>query len=250
MNKKCPNCGFINFVHAEACRKCEAVMSEIPAQSAYDFAPTYRGGVNAYTAPYPTKSGSTVLKVLACVGVGLVVLALFSAWSVAVISRKKNVKWIEYRPDGMNFTVMMPNTPSRLEPILTPVADGNMSNHRYISTVPGQGVAMFVFVDYMGPVFEKEDAEEGLNAELNGFVQRTNSTLISKTKITYQGIPGIEFEMSPPAGMATKASRSYGKMFLSLNRLYIFSITASEGSALLAGKDKFLNPKLPPNPFG
>ena len=245
-NRKCHYCGFINFVYAEVCKKCKAILGEIPAQSGYDFSQTYRGGVNAYAAPYPTKSVSPVMKVLACVGAAVVLLAFFGALGAGVIiNRKRKVNWTEYRPDGLNFTVMMPNEPKRLEPVLTPLPNGNMSNHRYISIVSGQGVAMFCFVDFSGDVFGKEEAEAGLDAELSSFLQRTNATLISKTKITYQGMPGIEFEMSPPESMSTKRSRSYGKMFLSMSRLYLLSITASEGSDLLAGKDKFLNPQVP-----
>jgi predicted RNA-binding Zn-ribbon protein involved in translation (DUF1610 family) len=250
MNKKCPNCGFINFIHAEACRKCETNLSCEDGPSIYDAPTTYRGGVDGYRQAYPTRSGSTALKVVGIVVVCVIMLGVFSALAFTRISGKRKVKWIEYHPDGANLTVMMPNKPSRLEPILTPLPSGTMSNHRYISIVSGQGTVMFCFVDFSGQMFEKDQVEQGLNDELDSFVQATKSTLISKKQISYGGLQGIEFEMSPPAELSSKASRSYGKMFLSMSRLYVFSITAAEGSDLLAGKDKFLNPQLPPGPLG
>ena len=250
MNKKCPNCGFINFVSAEACRKCETILPETINQSFYDDGPAYRGGVNAYHQPYPTKRKFSLVKALVFVLVGLVVMATVSGWVLLTLSRKANkIKWVEYHPDGLNFTVMMPNKPTRLEPVLTALPTGSMSNHRYISGVSGQGTAMFCFVDFTGTMFESSEAEEALDAELTDFLNRTNSTLVAKRSISYQGMPGLEFEVSPPAGVTPRVIRGYGKMFLTPTRLYFLSITAAEGTDLHAGKDKFLNPRLPADPF-
>ena len=76
MNKKCPNCGFINFVYAEACHKCETELSETSVRSAYNYSTTYRGGVNANHQPYPTTGGFSLVKGLVCAGVGVIVLAI------------------------------------------------------------------------------------------------------------------------------------------------------------------------------
>lgn len=244
MNKKCPNCGFINFVYAEACHKCETALSETPVRSAYDYPATYRGGVNSHSQPYPTKSSFPFLKVLAGAGVVVIVLAIVGAVAIGNLVRYRKVKWIEYRPDGLDFTVMMPSKPTRLEPIVTPLATGNMSNHRHVSGVAGQGTVMLCYVNYTGTLLEMEQAAEALDAELDSFLQRTNATLISKKSITYQGMPGLDFEISPPDNTGPKISRSYGKMFMTPSRFYFLSITATEDSDLFAGKDKFLNPKI------
>lgn len=248
-NKKCPNCGFINFVDAEACRKCETSLISDEAQHAYyDAPPAYRGGVNSYNQPYPTKSGFTFGKVVACVA-GLAVGAILYTMAVGLVRGRANVNWIEYHPDGLEMTIMMPDEPTRVEPVLTPTVGGTMSNHTYASVVPRQGTVIFCFVDYNGLHISDDIAARALDAELSGFVSRTHSTLISKNPITYQGMTGLEFELSPSEELGSKGARSYGKLFVSSSRLYFLSITAGSGTDLLASKDKFLNPKIHPGPL-
>lgn len=248
-NKKCHYCGFINFVQAEACRKCEAVLSDAAEQSVYDRPPTYRGGVNAYSQPYAAKKNFSFLKGFLLSAASLVVVATVLGWG-GFLNRFQRIKWREYHPDGLSFTVMMPNEPTRIEPQLTPLPTGNMSNHTFLATVSGQGTVMFCYVDYTGATIETSRASEALDATLDEFITLTKSTLVAKKSITYQEMPGLEFEVSPPAEGATKVSRGYGKIFFNFNssRLFVLSITANEGSDLLAGKDQFLNPKIPIGP--
>ena len=246
-NKKCSFCGFINFVSAETCRKCEAVLvpaSEAPqnyqAYSGQPAQPYPPGGVS----PYSTKSRFPILKVFAYSFAGLVVLAALSAGGIAFLKNHSRVAWREYHPDGSSATVMMPTEPSRHEPIVTPLPVGTMTNHSFISIVTGQGTAMFCYVDYTGTVFNNEIVPQALDAELNDFLKRTNATLISKKPITYQGMTGLEFEMTPPDNFG-RVHHGYGKLLLTNNRLYFFSIIAAEKSDLFSGKDKFLNPTIP-----
>ena len=248
-NKKCHYCGFINFVHAEACRKCEAVLGDASEQSIYDRPAAYRGGVNAYNQPYPAQKNFSFLKVFLVSVASLVVVTTVLGWG-GLLNRYQRVKWTEYHPDGLSFTVMMPNEPTSLEPKLTPLPTGNMSNHTFLATVAGQGTVMFCYVDYTGAVIETDRVPEALDATLEEFMTLTKSTLVAKKSITYQEMPGLEFEVSPPAEGSTKISRGYGKIFFNFNssRLFVLSITANEGSDLLAGKEQFLNPKIPLGP--
>jgi len=248
-NKKCHYCGFINFVHAEACRKCEAVLGDAGEQSIYDRPAAYRGGVNAYNQPYPAQKNFSFLKVFLVSVASLVVVTTVLGWG-GLLNRYQRVKWREYHPDGLSFTVMMPNEPTSLEPKLTPLPTGNMSNHTFLATVAGQGTVMFCYVDYTGAVIETDRVPEALDATLEEFMTLTKSTLVAKKSITYQEMPGLEFEVSPPAEGSTKISRGYGKIFFNFNssRLFVLSITANEGSDLLAGKEQFLNPKIPLGP--
>jgi hypothetical protein len=86
--------------------------------------------------------------------------------------------------------------------------------------------------------------EKALDAELNDLLRRTNSTLVSKRSTTLGSFPGLEFEIRPPSNMSSRGEKSYGKMFIARNQLYFLSITATEGSELMRGKDRFLNPTL------
>ena len=247
-NKKCPYCGFINFVDAEVCRKCETSLLFDEAQHAYyEAPPPYRGGVNSYNQPYQTKSSFTVGKAVLCVA-GLVFGAIVYTFGMGLIRGHTKVNWIEYHPDGLEMTVMMPNEPTRVEPVLTPMAGGSMSNHTYASVVPSQGTVVFCFIDYNGIYISDEVVPQALDAELNGFASRTHSTVISKNPINYQGMSGLEFELSPSTELGAKGSRSYGKMFVNSTRLYFLSITAGDGTDLLANKDKFLSPRINDGP--
>ena len=247
-NKKCSFCGFINFVSAETCKKCEAMLvsaSEAPqAGETYYGQPAQRYAPGGVT-PYSSKSRFPILKVVAYVFAGLVVLSALSGGGVALLKSRSKVSWREYHPDGSSATVIMPNEPSRHEPIVTPLPVGTMTNHSYVSIVIGQGTAMFCYVDYTGTVFNNELAAQALDAELNDFLKRTNSTLVSKKPITYQGMTGLEFEMTPSDNLGLRVHHGYGKLLLTINRLYFFSIIAAENSDLFSGKDKFLNPTIP-----
>jgi hypothetical protein len=243
-NKKCPNCGFINFVTAEACRKCETNLSEwgeSDQTSSYDAPPNYRGGTNAYALPYPTKRGTSAGKVFACVG-GLAFGAIVYTFGMGLIRGHANVNWIEYHPAGQSITVMMPNEPTPEEPTRTPLPAGSVSIHMFMSEVSGQGIAGFGYADYEG--VDLSDSSQALEDGLNGLVKKSDSKLVSKTPINYQGLPGLEFEVTPPESAGIKNAHGYGKILLDHNRGYIFIIAASENTALIVGKDKFLNPKM------
>jgi len=246
-NKKCPSCGFINFVQAEACRKCETNLtaSEEGHHTSDNERATYRGNANAYALPYPTRGGLSAGKVFACVG-GLVLGAIVYNVGMGLIRGHAKVNWIEYQPDGQGITVMMPNEPRREEPIPPTLPRGSVSMHAFLSEVRGQGVAAFSYADYSG--VEIDDTSQALDGALNGMMNKSNSKLVSKTPINYQGMPGLEFEFTPPESAGIKNGRGYGKIFLSNNRLYILFISASENTDLIAGKDQFLNPKIPVAP--
>jgi len=246
-NKKCPYCGFINFVDAEACRKCETNLSasEEASQSSYDEPRAYRGGVNSYNSRPPVKRGFTAAQAVFCI-VGLVFGGIVYRVGKGVITGHSRVNWIEYRPEGASITVMMPNEPMREEPTVTPFVGGSVSIHSFTSAVEGQGVAAFAYADYSG--VELDDASRALEGGLNGLLTKSKSTLVSKNLINYQGMPGMDFEVTPPQEAGVKNARAYGKLLLSDNRLYIAFITASENTDLLAGKDKFLNPTISARP--
>jgi len=247
-NKKCPYCGFINFVDAEVCRKCETnlMAEEESYQTSDNERPVYRGGVNSYRQPYQAKSAWTLGKVVACIA-GLLFGGVFYTVAVRpIVWGRGGVDWIEYHPDSLPVTVMMPNVPTREEPVLTPLPSGRVSLHAFTSVVPGQGVAGFAYAEFFG--VDLSDTSQALDNGLNGLLTKSNSTLVSKTKINDDGMPGLEFEVTPPESAGIKNARGYGKLFISGDRLYLLFITASENTDLLAGKDKFLNAKFEPRP--
>ena len=244
MNQKCPYCGFINFVEAEACRKCETVLKQLPDDSAFNDRTTYRGGVSSNRQPYKTGGGFTLGKLVLCIA-GLLAGSIF--YVVAIRPHvldlfKEKCEWTEFRPDDTQFTVTMPGKPTKVNPRTLPELQP-VVQHSFTSEVTGQGAAAFVFFDFAEPR-DMSKSEQMLNSVLDGALKNSESTLISKKLITYYGMAGLEFECVPPLKTFEKPARGYGKVFLNSNRIYELFIAGVEDSELLAGKDRFLNPQL------
>lgn len=240
-NKKCPYCGFINFVTAEACRKCETVLTESPHGSGYDDRRTYRGA-SSYNTPYKAKSGFSFKKVLTAVAV-LMFGATIYAWATGIIPGRAKINWIEYHPDGLPITVMMPNKPERFEPAVMSIpGGGTISQHQYTATVPDQGSVMFSFADVSGRFLNRADMPRYSEAVLQTILPQLNAALVSKSPIEYQGMPGLEFEIKS----LDDDERGYGKLFVSSTRMYVLIIAGHERTNLMADKEKFLNPQITP----
>lgn len=270
-NKKCSSCGFINFITAEVCKKCEAPLAapvealtapvQVPraapseAPPAAEYADPQAPPVDAnysiyndlyarpaYQAPYPTKSSFPVGKVI--LGI-IVVIAIMTTlnYKYNLLGRWR-IHWIEYHPESLNITVMMPNHVTRIEPVETPFPSGKMTNHSFTSVVPGQGSVVFCFVEFRssgGGLLSEETMTRALDAELNDWVQRTNSHLISKKEIMYGGMKGLDFVTEPPDDTSPRVTRAYGRMLLNSSRLYFLAIAAVEGTELYSSRDKFLD---------
>jgi len=237
-NKRCPNCGFINFLKDESCRKCNTPLAdsgfseEVPGY-AYGFQNRYE----------PPKKSFPVLKVFLGVFFGLIVFAVLTGAGVSLLLTSK-VEWRPFRPAGAAVTVNMPKEPKVHDPIVTPMPGVTLTNHMFTATVGGQGSAMYCFVDFSADLSViRASYSKLLDGELNDLVTRTNSTIVSKQSISVEGNPGLEFELKPPSNSPLSSSaKTFGKMFIAKNQLYLLVITAKEDSQLLTGKDTFLTP--------
>ena len=240
MRKKCTNCGFINFATAEECKKCEAVL---PAPDEFhNTNPVGSPYANAARAPkqsFPVDTLVFVGVVIVVIAVALSAIAGLKLRSSLLSLRKVN--WTEYHPAGLDMTVMMPNEPTKLEPVTTSLAIGSMTNQSFLSNVAGQGQAVFSVINYedAGDSIKPELESRILDAELTEFTRRTSSIPFSKNYVPFKGIVALDFVIQPPSARGAKL---YGRMFMVKNRLYFFAITAKEGSELFEGKEKFLNP--------
>ena len=240
-HKKCSNCGFINFITAEVCRKCE----------------TNLNGVNRpYQVEPPTSgSGFPVFKVLVCSFVGLSLLGglIFLSALAGGVSRmaeptRHKIGWQEFRSaDG--GSVMMPSQTKTQEAIITSTPIGNVTAKVHTSALMGQGSVLFCV--YTLPATRSAANPSGIQHEqlpgilddqLNAVVTNTNSTLVSKKSVILGSNPALEFELRPPGNSNVKAARGFGKLFFVGGHEVLLLITASEGSDLLAEKEVFLNP--------
>jgi len=251
-NKKCPNCGFINFLSDETCRKCETSLDVVGNPETYGQQADGSGYGYQYQAqPYAAqKSGNaTLIKVLAGVGALIVfaVIAVGVVGVVLVVKSHSRIAWQEFRPGEPGLSVMMPGAPTAHEPVVTPLAIGEMKNYMYTSTIIGQGSALFGMVVFPTSFDDnlKIQANKVLEAELDDMLKRTNSTLVSKSSFDEAEIRGLSFEFKPPGNVTPRVDRGFGKMYLTKNRLYFLTIVAKDDSELFAGKEKFLKPTIP-----
>lgn len=263
---KCPNCGFINFIHDEVCRKCSTGLHNAyhqpqSAQQSYQPQPVYAGAGgqyqnygHGYANPNPyqtsgyeseTKSGAPVLKIVLGVVGGLILLSVL--FGGAMLSRQSKVAWRDFSPSGAGITVKMPSEPKAQAPIQTPTQMGTMTNRIYISSITGQGTVMFCHVEFPFTVTDFGEAKitEMLDAEMRNVLKSTNSTLISKKPMTFGGQPALEFDSKVPSNVSSPADKSTVRLYVATNKLYMLVFTAKEGSELMRGKDRFLNPTVP-----
>jgi hypothetical protein len=244
-NKKCPNCGFINFLKDESCRKCNTNL-DAPGQPDESYSGSPYGAAADYHNQYQqpaAKKGFPLLKVFLCIFVGLLVFSALTGAGVRLLKHSAKVEWRGFRPDGASVTVMMPKEPKPHDPVIQTVGFGTITNHMYTATVNGQGSALYIYVDFSINISSPDvPYAKLLDDELNALVKRTNSTLVNKQPITVSGNPGVEFEMKPPDNYELKGARTFGKFFIVKNQLYLLGITATEDSQLFAGKETFLNP--------
>jgi hypothetical protein len=185
---------------------------------------------------FPILAGFLI--VLSCV-------AFMAPFLIAGMLKPGKVAWQDFRPAQGLFAVKMPSAPIAHDPQVKRVGSYTMTNHPYESLVRGQGSTIYVVVDFSPALStERMSYEQMLEAELSSLVTRTSSTLVTKHPTTVNGYSGLEFELKPPENLALSSPKTFGKIFMNSEHLYLVGITASEASELLAGKDDFLNPTL------
>ena len=186
---------------------------------------------------YPVLAG--FLMVLSCVAI----IGTFVVSGVLIGSAK--VAWRDFRAPQTYFTVQMPAEPIVREPVVTQRGPYMMTKRIYESRVAGQGSTLYVIVNYMPPLpTDRVPYEQMLAAEVDAVASATSSTVVSKQSTMVSGrYTGLEVEMKPPANLSLKSPKTFVKLFMNSDQLYLMQITASETSELLAAKDTFLTPQ-------
>ena len=247
-NKMCPSCGVINYAFAAACRKCQANLH--PAGNSVQSG--WQTSGSAYGSGYqyrpPRKRGIPLWIKLSATFGALIVLAFMAIVVVAVLFVKSHSKvaWQEFRPGEPGLSVMMPGEPTAHEPVITPMAAGEMKRYLYTSTVIGQGQVALCVVTF--PVFfdhAKFDVDKVLDGEMDNLLQDTNSTLVSKSSFDEGEVKGLSFEFKPEGKWVADANSGFGKLYLTGNRLYALTIVARKNSELHQNREKFLKATIP-----
>lgn len=246
-NIKCPYCGFINFVTAEVCRKCETVLQATGGAETYQEPAGYRtesGYGSGYSSQrYALAPQKTKVPIFKIIGV-VFLIGVVSAVGLGLLAYNMRIKWQMLQPDGSDLIFWMPGQFTSNDTAATPTPMGIMTKRISVATLSGQGTATLAVVNFSrGFSFSRDMTQEQvLEAELDNFLKATNSTLVSKNLVTVYGMKALEFEMKPgEAGVAN--AKGYGKLILGSSRVYLAALVANEGSSLDRQKDKFLNPE-------
>lgn len=250
-NLRCSNCGFLNFASASSCKRCKAELEtaiaaagnpapfngvatpqwnyqapppwvpptiQTPDQSPYP-PPQYFSNPIAPLPP-PSKNGTTnavlwSLLGLAC-AIGLMIGILWKFGKPA----STQYAWQEYKAPDESFTILMPTKP--VESIENPQAPSGIQLQMHISTADMgvQGAYMVGYVDYPD-TFKKVSSETLLDAAANGAINRSGATLVSKKSITFDGYPGVELEMLPPAEAPPGMGHAFSRIYWLPPRLYM-----------------------------
>jgi hypothetical protein len=249
---KCPNCGFVNFVKYEYCRKCQrALVGGSELSNSGPSAPL------PFQVPPPKSGGGfPIFKVSICSLVGLCLLCglFFLSSAVADGMRRQEpptskIPWREFRPAEQGVGVMMPGE-TKAHQAATPV--DSAEPRTYTSIVVGQGSAMYSVVRIpstfspTNPLGDRpsKQVDKILYDQLSHVLANTNATLVSQKTIYNNSKTawGLEFEIQPPGSSRVAVTRGFGKMFFAGNTLVLLLITAEEGSDLLSEKETFLHP--------
>jgi hypothetical protein len=243
-NKKCPSCGFNNLGWHETCRHCQQSLES--ATAPYEIS---AGSPTPYANQYqsrPAKGGPSPLKILFCIFAGLFGLSVLGTSAGMLLKARTEVNWREFHAPGTKVVVMMPSEPSPMDPIVTPMMAGSMTNRSFSGMIRGQGSYIFCVIEYSFDFNASEDLQQKMiDAELESLVKRTNSTLLKKENLNVNGYRGVQFEMNPPIDLSRESGKSVGRMFLADKRLYLLSLTANTESELFKRRDLFLNVSVP-----
>lgn len=241
-NIKCPYCGFINFVNAEVCRKCETVLNPSDGAESHQEPAGYKSGYGHSAQRYALAPQKTKVPIFKILGV-IVLIGVASAVGLGLLAYNMRVRWEMLQPDGSDLIFWMPGQFTTNDVGPTPTAIGIMTKRMSVSTVPRQGSATLAVVNFSQGFPAGMPKEQVLDAELANVLKATDSKLVSKNFITVHGLQALEFEMIPPSNVGSGNVKGYGKLILGSSRLYLAALVANEGSTLFRQKEKFLNPE-------
>lgn len=239
---RCPNCAFLNFATASACKRCSLPFGsspdEAPAQTNWNpqpYAPNdnyplpTEGGSYfwdqpsfqpGFTPPPVAKSSgaSTVIKVF--VALAVIALVTFVAVPLLLKSKRnnfKNLTWSDYNsPDG-RFSISLPMAPKISERAI-PTPFGNTTAHVVDAQVSLDGGCMVLYTDY--PIQQNISEEDIYEMAIKGAATSQKQMTIGAQKfITLNGHRGMEVELKP--GESRVALAGTLRLFWISPRLYI-----------------------------
>jgi hypothetical protein len=252
-SNRCAACGFLNFATASVCKRCRASLQP-PSDNPYfnSYVAGYYGGYQpapAYGQPpyassyYPvaplpsvSRNAGVNIALLALLGMALAVAAgIWVFWKVGN-NGSANFAWQEYNSEDGSYAIMMPTRPAHFTQTQQSVV-GDLEVHMMAADMHNDGAFMVGHADYPGDSYAVS-ADELLDMSAQGAVNSTEATLLGKKKISLDGHPGLELELSLRKLKGRTVTRVY---WVAPRRIYIMFASAPSSPETNARLATFLN---------
>ena len=259
-NNRCVNCGFLNFASISTCKRCKVAFlaQSLPEQTEAfggytpEWRPAYDSAIHlarpAYqthyfpspVAPLPrsSKNSGTNAVLLSLLGIVVAVAGgLGVLWKFGKPA-PVNYAWYEYRAKDESFTVLMPSPPiESVHAKETPM--GPLDVHMALADMRSEAY-LVGYSDYPES-FRTLSAETILEGAQEGAIGESNSTLVSRKKITLDGYEGIEIEIKPPAGSPSGVGRAFSRIYWAPPRIFITFAGGMDTGETMQRSTKFLD---------
>lgn len=249
---RCAACGFLNFAADSVCKRCRAALqppSDNPyfnsyvagTYGAYQPAPAY--GQPPYSASYypvaplprVSKNAGVNAALVALLGLAVAIaLGIWVFWKVG--NGSANFAWEEYDSKDGSYAIMMPTRPSHMLQTQQSLV-GDLDVHMMVGDMQNRGAFMVGHADYPDD-FTDVSADELLDMAAQGAVNSSESTLLSRKKITLDGHPGLELELSLKKLKGRTVTRVY---WVAPRRIYIMFASAPSSPETDTHISTFLN---------
>ncbi len=252
-SNRCAACGFLNFAADSVCKRCRAALQP-PSDNPYfnSYVTGYYGGYQpapAYGQPpyatpyYPvaplpsvSKNASVNIALLALLGLALAFAAgIWVFWKVGN-GGSANFAWQEYNSEDGSYAIMMPAKPANMTQTQQSMV-GELDVHMMVADMQDHGAFMVGHADYPED-FSGVSADELLDMAAQGAVNSSEAKLLSKKRISLEGHPGLELELSLKKLKGRTVTRVY---WVAPRRIYIMFASAPSSPETDARLSTFLN---------
>ena len=254
-SNRCAACGFLNFAAAAVCKRCRAALQP-PSDNPY-FNSYVAGTYGSYQpapaygqTPYPTsyypgplaplprvsKNAGVNAALLALLGLALAVaLGVWVFWKVGA-NGSANFAWKEYDSEDRSYAIMMPTEPEHILKTQESMV-GDLDAHLMLADMHDRGAFVVAHTDYPED-FSGASADEMLDASAQGAISSTEATELNRKKISLDGHPGLELELSMKKYRGRTVARVY---WVAPRRIYVMFASAPFSPQTDANLSMFLN---------
>ena len=226
---RCDGCGLINWASAESCKRCGAALGRWASGDSWQ-PPSY-GGHSA--RPVGVKSSGPFGKLI--VGV-IVVMALAGAFYSGLPEYLRGgPKWRDFTFTPGNFSVRMPARPEVDTSSLARAGELQWSR-----TSAKLWRKEGCFVNFTDVPLLQTVGDAQLEQVALQMAKSTESTVLSKRPVAFDGGRGLELEMKPPDKLMTDG-RAYYRIYMVGSRVYTLMLVGHEGGQLVRERAQFFD---------